>query len=215
MAELIPAINADDFEEITKRIRLVESLAQKFDLGYIHLDVADGTFTKNTIWHDPKDLIGFDSILDLEVHLMIADMDRRIENWLFEPVKRIIFHLEAAHDPKLIIQKCIGAGIEAGLAIKPETSWIPTKPYWAMVNLIQVLGVAPGLAGQNMRPEIADKIRALRQACAECIIEVDGGVTADKAQNLVQAGANIIVASSAIFGDKNVEKAIKDLKSRI
>lgn len=215
MAELIPAINADDFEEVKRRVRLVEPFSQKFGIKYIHIDVADGTFTKNTIWHDPKDLVGFETIFDLEVHLMIADIDRRIDDWLFEPARRVIFHLEAARDPELAIQKCVAQGKEVGLALNPETSWIKTRPYWDMINLIQILGVTPGLAGQKMQSEIADKIRALRRACAECIIEVDGGVTAENAKGLVDAGANYIVAASAIFGAFDIKEAISNLKSKI
>ncbi len=215
MPEFIPAINSDNFEEIERRVRSLEPFMRKFGIKYVHIDVADGTFTKNSIWHDPKDLVGFKTIFDLELHLMISDIDRRIDDWLFEPVCRIIFHIEAGHDPKLIIQKCIGAGIEAGIAIKPETSWLETKPYWDAVNLIQILGVNPGLAGQKMQPEITDKIRALRQACPECIIEVDGGVGVDNAGELVEAGANIIVAASSIFGSTDPKEAIKNLQSAI
>ncbi|MEK7599014.1 MAG: ribulose-phosphate 3-epimerase [Patescibacteria group bacterium] len=213
--ELIPGINADSFEEIAEKIRLIEGLADKFGIKYIHLDAADGTFTKNTIWHNPGDLVGFKSNLKIEVHLMISDIDRRIENWLFKPIERIIFHMEAARDPKLTIQKCKDAGIEVGLAVKPKTSLTEIKPYWENVDLIQILGVLPGKAGQSMSPEIMDKIKTLRRICPSCIIEVDGGVNAENAKELASAGANILSATSAIFAGDDIKKAIENLKSKI
>jgi ribulose-phosphate 3-epimerase len=213
--ELIPAINADAFEEIAAKIRLIESLAEKFGIQYIHLDIADGTFTKNTIWRDPKDLIGFQTSLKIEVHLMISGIDRRIEDWLFKPVSRIIFHLEASRDPKLIIKKCRDSGIGAGLSVKPETSWFETKPYWDSIDLIQILGVDPGRSGQKMAPVIVDKIKSLRQTCQKCIIEIDGGVDAGNAKNLVLSGANILASASAIFASQDIETAIANLKSKI
>lgn len=213
--KLIPAINADGFEEIAQKIKTLEPLAQEFGLGWVHVDVADGTFTKNTIWHEPKDLVGFDTIFDLELHLMIADIDRRIDEWLFGPVKRVIFHIEAGHDPKLVIQKCVSSGIEVGLAVSPETSWIKTKPYWDTLNLVQILGVMPGKAGQKMGEDIVDKVKGLRGACPECIIEIDGGVTLENAKELAEAGADYIVAASAIFGAKDLKKAILDLQKAI
>lgn len=214
-AQLIPAINVDSFEEVIEKVRLIEPLANKFGIKYIHLDVADGTFTPNTIWNEATDLVGFETSLAIEVHLMITDIDRRIEKWLFDPIKRIIFHLEASHDPDLVIQKCRSAQKEVGLAIRPETVWEKTEPFWDKVDFVQSLGVSPGRAGQRAHTDAVDKVRALRHACPSCIIEVDGGVTSKNAGELVKAGANLVVAASAIFSQDNIEKAILDLKNKI
>ncbi|MCH7883436.1 hypothetical protein IIA95_03410 [Patescibacteria group bacterium] len=214
-AQLIPAINVDSFEEVIERVRLIEPLAEKFGIEYLHLDVADGTFTPNTIWHEATDLVGFKTSLAIEVHLMITDIDRRIEKWLFDPIKRIIFHLEAGRDPDLVIEKCRDAKKEVGLAIRPETAWEKTKPFWDKVDFVQSLSVSPGRAGQRAHINAVDKVRTLRHACPSCIIEVDGGVNADNAGELVKAGANLVVAASAIFGSEDIEQAILNLKSKI
>ena len=87
--EIIPAINADNFEEIKEKISLLESLKSSTP-KWVHLDVADGTWTKNTIWHNPEDLVGFNTFLNIEVHLMILKPEERIEKWLLKNIKRII-----------------------------------------------------------------------------------------------------------------------------
>lgn len=214
-AQLIPAINADSFEELTRRVRMLEPLAEKYGITTVHIDVADGTFTENSIWHDAKDLVGFETPLELEMHLMLTDMDTRIEEWLFRPVSRIIFHVEAAHDPAFVIQKCREADTGVGIAVRPETSCELTKPYWQTVDCIQLLSVIPGRAGQAMDAGTPDKIRALRHACPSCIIVVDGGVSADNARGIIDAGANGLVAASAIFGSDDIEKAIEALTRKV
>ena len=214
-AQLIPAINVNSFDEVAEKIRLIEPLAEKFSIKYIHLDVADGTFTPNTIWHNAEDLVCFETPLKIGVHLMIADMDRRINDWLFDPIKRIVFHLGAGHDPDLVIEKCRDAEKEIGLAIRPEIPWEETRPFWNKIDFIQLLSVSPGRAGQTMHPNTVDKVHALRQACSSCIIGVDGGVTLENAGELVKAGANLVVAASAIFSQDNIETALLDLKNKI
>lgn len=204
---VIPAINAASFEEVLRNIKLVEPYS-----AWVHLDIADGTFTKNTLWHNAKDLIGLGTTLKIEVHLMVKDIDVRIAEWLEAPVDRIIFHLEAGHDPIFVVQRCRKAGKQVGLAIVPDTSWIQLQPYWNMVDVVQVLGVHPGLAGQTIQPETYEKIAHIRASCPSCIIEVDGGMNVDTARRAVFNGADIVVAASAIFGSKDVEKAIEELK---
>ena len=210
-ATLIPAINVDSFDEVTRRIRAIEPLATRYAIDSVHLDVADGTFTNNTIWHNARDLVGFQTPLKIEVHLMLADMDNRIDEWLFHPVGRIIFHAEACLNPALVIQKCRDAKIGVGVSIQPEISWDTTRPFWEMIDVVQLLSVIPGHAGQAMHPDALEKIRALRSACPSCTIEADGGVTAENIRQFAGAGANEIVAASAIFGRDNIEEAIKEL----
>lgn len=207
-AEIIPAVNTDSFEEVKRRIKLVEPFSK-----WVQLDICDGTFTKNTTWHNAGDLLAIETPLKIEVHLMVNDIDQRMEEWLIAPVQRIIFHLETAKDPDFIIDKCKKAGKEVGIAIGPDTSWTKLVPYLKKVDLFQILGVYPGLAGQKFQEECFDKIRHLRKECPECIIEVDGGMDKETAKKAVEAGANILTAASAIFNAENVEKAIEELRN--
>lgn len=210
MVEIIPAINAESFEEVAQKIKLVEPYSK-----WVHLDVADGTLTKNTIWHNAGDLNQLQISLSIEVHLMINNVEKRIENWLLPNIKRIIFHLEAVDDPNFIINKIHEAGKEAGIAINPETSWTQLQPYFDKIDLIQLLGVHPGLAGQKFDKEVLHKIEEVRKNCSDCIIEADGGMNLETIPKTAQAGADIIVAASAIFKDDNIEKNINDLKQAI
>lgn len=208
MTEIIPAINAEAFEEVKKRIKLVEPYTK-----WVQLDIADGTFTKNTTWHKAGDLLGLETSLKIEVHLMINNIEERLGEWLIAPVSRIIFHLETAKDPNFILEKCKKAGIETGLAIGPDTPWTKLVPYLDKINLVQILGVYPGLAGQEFQEDCFDKIRHLRKERPNCIIEVDGGMTKETARKAVEAGANIIVAASAIFDSEDIKKTIEELKN--
>ena len=211
MAKLTPAANEPTFAEIERKIRLVEGMRAEFDSDEMQIDVSDGTFTPTTAWHEPKDLIGFETKLKLDMHLMIADVDARINDWLIEPVKKITFHLEAAHDPMLVLEKIKESGKEAGIAINPETPVEKLKPFFGKADSFLILGVRPGASGQGMLPETAEKIRTLRKMCDSCIIGVDGGITVENAGELSEAGADYIVAASVIFGQKNIKRAVGDL----
>ncbi|MBI5045482.1 MAG: hypothetical protein HZC14_00495 [Candidatus Niyogibacteria bacterium] len=210
MIEIIPAINTESFEEIKQKIKMVEPYAK-----WAHLDAADGTFTKNTIWHNPADLAGLETPLLLEAHLMIDRIERQIDHWLLPNLRRIIFHIEAAADPNFVIEKCREAGKEVGIAINPETPWTQPYPYLEKINLVQILGVHPGLAGQKFDTEVLHKIKAVRKECPGCIIEADGGMNEVTARQAVTAGADIITAASAIYGKTDIGQAINDLKNAL
>lgn len=219
MAEIIPAINTDSFEEVKRRIKLVEPFIDPAagGAGWVQLDIADGTFTKNTTWHNAEDLLSLEippsAGLKIEVHLMINDIEERVEAWLIAPVSRIIFHLETAKDPNFVIEKCRQAKKEVGLAIGPDTPWTKLAPYFDKIDLIQILGVYPGLAGQKFQEDCFDKIRRLRKECPGCIIEADGGMNKETAKKAIEAGASIINAATAIFNSKDIKKAISELKN--
>jgi ribulose-phosphate 3-epimerase len=210
MIEVIPSINVDSFEEVKERIRLVEPY-----VSWVHLDVADGVFTKRTSWHDARDLVGFQTKLKLEVHLMIDQPEREIDEWAIVPAERLIFHQEATHAHNIIIEKIHNAGKQAGIAINPDTNWIKLFPYISKVELIQFLAVNPGWSGQAFSEETIHKIKHVRSLWQDAIIEIDGGITFSTARRCAHAGANVLVAASAIFEtkDKDIGGAIEKLKN--
>lgn len=217
MALLIPAINAETFEEIQERINLLEAyfVSASLPFEWVHIDVADGTFTPNALWHKASDLLMLQTHFKIEVHLMIADIDARIDEWLLPSVNRVVFHKEAGHDPFFVVDRIKNAGKETGLAILPETLWRDTQPFWDKTDLIQILGVSPGRAGQEMHKETVDKIRGLHEACPQCIIEIDGGVNTSNARECVKAGASLLVSASSVFGKKDIKIAFQELKNEI
>lgn len=206
--EVIPAINAENFEDVKKKIKLIEPYCE-----WVHLDIADGTFTPNTLWHNAEDLLSFDTPLKIEMHLMIADMDIRWEEWILPNVNRIIFHKEVAHDPLFVLEKIKKSKKEAGVAIRPDTDWMELKDFFENADLVQVLAVNPGLAGQAFKPEILDKVKHIRQYNSRVIIEVDGGINLETGKQCAEAGANILVSANYIFGSEDISGAINNLKN--
>lgn len=227
MIEIIPSINVRTFEEVKERIKKVEPYVQ-----WVHFDITDGVFSKHLTWHDPRDLLNLETSLNIEVHLMVVEPEKIIDQWLVKPIKRIIVHLEATKDLDLIIKKCREVGIEIGLAINPETFWGQLKPWFGPVrsqtlrasadtqahrtsngvDMFTVLAVHPGPSGQQIQEDIFDKIRHLRKFCPKCIIEVDGGINPETAQKAVKSGANLLVAGNYIFSSNNIKQAVEILQ---
>lgn len=206
---LIPAINADSFEEVQNKIRLIEPY-----FSWVHLDIADGTFTKNTLWHNLVEFAQIETELNLELHLMIDKVEEKIDHWLNPSVKRIFFHIGASRDPGFVIDRCHKNKTEAGIAVSPDESIAQALAYKNKTDLFQILGVRPGLPGQKMDENTLEKIKEVRKFCPSCIIEVDGGMNKETIPKAVSAGANIIAAASAIFDSgKSIKEAIEELKN--
>ncbi|MCK6462505.1 MAG: hypothetical protein L6Q29_01655 [Candidatus Pacebacteria bacterium] len=209
MIEIIPAINALSFEEAKNKIRLVEPYVK-----WAHLDVADGTFTKNTLWHNPAELDLLETSLNLEVHLMASEPEKRIMDWLKPNVRRIIFHVGASKDPDFVINLCQKNDVEAGVSISPDESEAKALARKDKVKFFQILGVHPGLPGQKTLEETFDRIKEVRKFCPSCIIEADGGMNKETIPKVVSAGANIIVAANAIFNSgKSINETIEELEN--
>ncbi|MDP3710608.1 MAG: ribulose-phosphate 3-epimerase [bacterium] len=207
MIQIIPSINVPTFEEVKERIKKVEPFVE-----WAHLDVTDGIFSKHLTWHNPQDLPRLQTKLKLEVHLMVEEPEKTIDQWQVMPIKRIIFHLEAAKDPEFIIDRCKKAGKEVGLAINPETFWGKLNPWLDKVDMVQILAVNPGPPGQKMQEGSLDKLNHLRQACPNCHIEIDGGINPDTIKTAYTAGANVFV-SGFMFKTADIRKTIEELKA--
>ncbi|MDP2676348.1 MAG: hypothetical protein Q8O83_01545 [bacterium] len=208
MTIIIPAINAGTFDDVSARLKKIETLTE-----WVHIDVADGTLTPNVIWHHAPDLLGIATPLKIEVHLMLDHIDARYQEWLLPAVTRLIVHLEASEDPSLLVDKVKEAGKEVVVGIMPETHWEKSRPFWNKIDGILLLSVSPGYAGQKMHDNTIEKIRGLHEACPSCILEVDGGVNAENIKVLAEAGAMRFAAAHAIFGEEDIGKAIDTLKN--
>ncbi|QQG45387.1 MAG: hypothetical protein HYW89_00400 [Candidatus Sungiibacteriota bacterium] len=206
--EIIPSINVRTFEEVQERVKKVEPYVK-----WCHLDVTDGIFSKHLTWHNPADLPLLDTKLNVEVHLMVSEPEKVIDQWLVKPIKRVIVHLEAVSDIDLIVKKCREADVEVGLAINPETFWGKLEPWFKKVDIYQTLAVHPGPSGQQIQEEIYDKIIHIRKSCPGCIIEVDGGINPETAKKAVESGANLLVAGAYIFNSFDIQTAVNQLKN--
>lgn len=221
--EIIPAVNCETREEVEQKMRLVEP-----HVRWVHLDAADGTFTKNTLWHNAADLFVMKTSLNVEVHLMIENPEAVIDAWIGAGAKRIIVHVETIKDFDYLKKRCDEAKVFLMLSITPSTSWTRLVPYMKQnVVSFQVLSVHPGLAGQvfigdsgqgiaNSNAEFIesayDAVKHIREHCSYCDIEVDGGIKLGVAKHARNAGANLFAAASAIFNAPDIKKAIEDLK---
>lgn len=206
MVEVIPSINVPTFEELEERIKRVEPYVL-----WCHLDVTDGVFSAHPTWREPADLARLETRLQPELHLMVMEPEKILEQWLVPPIRRVILHLEATRDVPHLIQACRDAGIQIGLAVRPGTLAQEMAPWFGKVDLLQVLAVPPGPSGQRMGEEALGKVADLRRGCPRCRIEIDGGVNRETAPAAIAAGADILVAGSALFGAEDMALAIKEL----
>ena len=205
---IIPAINAQTFDEVQKKIKLIEP-----HVSWVHLDIADGTFTKNTLWHNLLEFSMLETELNIELHFMMDRIEERIDHWLNIMVKKVIFHIDASKDPGFVIDRCHKNKTEVGIAISPNESVAKAMAFKDKVDFFQILGVSPGLPGQKMDENTFDRIREVRKFCPSCIIEVDGGMNKETIPKAISVGANIIVSANAIFNSgKSVGEAIEELK---
>lgn len=208
MADIIPSINTRVFDEAKKRIAQVEP-----HVSWCHVDVTDGVFSRHITWNNPAELAKIETRLDIEVHLMVQEPEKIIDQWLIGPVKRIIVHIEAMKDPEVTITKCRTAGVEIGFSVSPETPWEKLLPWFGKVDVVQALAVSPGPSGQEVDwPSMLGKIDGIRKACPRCIIEIDGGVNPESIKKTASAGANLFVVGNYLFSSDNIERAIGELK---
>ena len=212
--QIIPAINAPDFETAEKQIKEAAEFSE-----WVHVDVTDGVFSPAIIWGSPeelKSLVASSQLQDakFEVHLMVSSPESVIDAWLRTGlVKRIIIHLEAMTDSVYLLAKCKKYSEEAMLAISPGTEAERLLAHKDDFKSFQILAVAPGWAGQKFNPKIIDKIKFLRKNMPNAIIEVDGGINQETAKLVKDAGADFLVSASYIFGNKNPKKAYEELQN--
>lgn len=211
---VIPVINETNFEGVKKKIELVKG----FSADWIHIDVADGKFTRNLLWNNPSDLANFKlEALNLksefEVHLMIENPDEVVADWLKTGVKRLIVHVESIKDAEKIKKQCKDARAELFFAFNPETPVDDLSGYKDLAEGFLVLAVVPGTSGQEFQEEQLDKVAVLRQKFPDVRIEVDGGVNLKTALRIKAAGADILVSASYIWGSLNPQEAYEKLSS--
>ncbi len=197
---LSPSILAADFKNLGQQITDVDNAGAR----YLHVDVMDGMFVPSISFGMPV-IKSIRSISDIvfDVHLMIMDPIRYVKEFAALGADIITFHLEAADDPGAVIDRIHELGRKAGITIKPGTAVEDLIPYLDRVDMILIMTVEPGFGGQAFIPESYDRIRALRKMLDDrglsTDIEVDGGITIDNVRSVLDAGANVIVAGSAVF----------------
>lgn len=214
---LSPSILAADFARLGEQIKEADEAGAE----YIHIDVMDGVFVPSISFGMPV-IRSIRSVTDrvFDVHLMIVDPDRYLKDFKACGADSITFHLEATDDADETIDLIRNLGCRVGMSIKPKTPVEVVRKYLSKLDMLLVMTVEPGFGGQKYIPESTERVRWVREMADEMgldlDIQVDGGITVDNAKTVMDAGANVIVAGSAVFGGsitENVKQYLADRKS--
>ena len=214
---LSPSILAADFKVLGQEMKKTEENGA----AYIHFDVMDGMFVPSISFGMPVLASIHDATEQfMDAHLMVQEPIRYVEAFQKAGADYVTVHLEACEDVKTTLDKIHACGMKAGLAVNPETDVKELVPYLEDVEMILIMSVHPGFGGQKFIPESLDKIREVRamlnEQNLETDIQVDGGIYVENVREVLDAGANVIVAGSAVFrGDagENTAKFMEILKS--
>ena len=214
---LLPSILAADFKVLGQEMKKTEENGA----AYIHFDVMDGMFVPSISFGMPV-LASINDATEqfMDAHLMVQEPIRYVEAFQKAGADYVTVHLEACEDVKTTLDKIHACGMKAGLAVNPETDVKELVPYLEDVEMILIMSVHPGFGGQKFIPESLDKIREVRamlnEKNLEIDIQVDGGIYVENVREVLDAGANVIVAGSAVFrGDagENTAKFMEILKN--
>ena len=214
---LSPSILAADFKVLGQEMKKTEENGA----AYIHFDVMDGMFVPSISFGMPVLASIHDATEQfMDAHLMVQEPIRYVEAFQKAGADYVTVHLEACEDVKTTLDKIHACGMKAGLAVNPETDVKELVPYLEDVEMILIMSVHPGFGGQKFIPESLDKVREVRamlnEKNLETDIQVDGGIYVENVREVLDAGANVIVAGSAVFrGDagENTAKFMEILKN--
>ena len=211
MAKLAPSILSADFSKLAEQVALIE----EGGAGYVHMDVMDGAFVPNITFGGlvVKSMVGRTS-LPFDVHLMIERPELRIPDFATPQTEFITVHQEACTHLHRVIQQIKDLGIKAGVALNPATPAETLDCVLADLDMVLVMSVNPGFGGQKFIPSALDKIRQLDRTRKErglsFLIEIDGGASLANCKEIADAGTDIIVAGSAVFGAPDVPARVRD-----
>lgn len=212
MKYIAPSVLSADFGELNRDIDMLNrSQAQ-----LIHVDVMDGVFVPNISFGFPiMEALKKRAEKPLDVHLMIVHPEKYVERFCEAGAWSVGFHLEAVDDPRPALELIRKHGVRTCLTINPDIDPARLLPYLAEVDMVLLMSVFAGFGGQKFIPETVDKVRMLRREIdargLKTMIEVDGGVNTENAPVLFEAGADVLVAGSAVFRSANPEQTIVDM----
>jgi ribulose-phosphate 3-epimerase len=211
---IAPSILSADFSKLAEEVKEVE----KYGAGFIHVDVMDGHFVPNisfgaVVYQWLKDK----TKLPMDVHIMIENPEKYALDFIKAGADYLVFHYEATSNPLNLIQIIKSNQVKAGISIKPNTPVSVLEPLLPYLDMILIMSVEPGFGGQKFMIQAIEKLQYLKSMkkkhSYKYLIEVDGGINLETAKIAKDAGAEVIVVGSYLFGSQNRKKTIEGLKS--
>ncbi len=211
--KVAPSILSADYADLKNEIEKVKVAGADM----LHVDVMDGHFVPN-ISIGPPVVKSIRNATDmfLDCHLMISNPSDYVESFAKSGADLISFHIESESDVEETLEKIINAGVKPALVIKPKTPADVVFPYMEKLAMVLVMTVEPGFGGQSFMADMLPKIKAIRekanQVNPDLLIQVDGGIVPETAKLCIEAGADVLVSGSYIFGAENIEEAVNSLR---
>ncbi|MEW1953756.1 ribulose-phosphate 3-epimerase [Terrabacter sp. NPDC080008] len=210
--QISPSILSADFAN------LEAELGRIANADWAHVDVMDAHFVPNlTLGLPVVEALLKVSPVPIDAHLMIEDPDRWAPGYAEAGCQSVTFHVEAAKDPRTLARTLRAAGARASMALKPATDFAPYEELLPDLDMVLVMTVEPGFGGQSFMADQMPKVRQVREAVrrhgGEVWVQVDGGVSADTIEQCAEAGADVFVAGSAVYGAEDAAGAVEQLRA--
>ena len=210
--QISPSILSADFANLEAELQRIANA------DWAHVDVMDGHFVPNlTLGLPVVEALAKVSPIPLDCHLMIEDPDRWAPMYAEAGGSSVTFHIEAARDPRALARTLRDVGARAGMAIKPGTAFAPYEDLLPDLDMVLVMTVEPGFGGQSFMadqmPKVAQVREAVRRHGGEVWVQVDGGVSAKTIEQCAEAGADVFVAGSAVYGAEDAAAAVDELRA--